>query len=269
MSEAKSNPLLVGLYRRFVEKRRQIYKAKVGSDLIEVVSIRGELFLLHNGVTQSREKIFAEGYWKFWSLLPSTYVNPDILVIGLGGGTICRIFESLYDEYHIDAVEINGLVISLAEKFFGLRAGDRLRIYNEDAKDFIEKTTETYDVVVLDVYNGIEMPANLYSKAFFDSLAERMKDGATLSINLAPAMRTHLGEIFANLASYPSKFFVISPGNNVVVFCSRKRLSAERFIEGMRKGSNSIKVNQESASLVHYFEAGLVEVDASVKDNDS
>jgi spermidine synthase len=260
LSDSNSNPLIVGLYRRFVEKRRRVFKASVGNDLIEVVSIRGELFLLHNGVTQSREKAFAEGYWKFWSLLPSLFSKPEILVVGLGGGTVCRIIESLYDDYHIDAVEISGLIISLAEKFFGLKASDRVALYNEDALEFVKRTTKRYDLVILDVYSGIQMPPHLYSKAFFDSLAERMKEGAILSINLAPAMRTHLGEIFGNLASFASKFFVVTPGNNVIAFCSEEKIGAGELIEAMKNGSHMIKDNHESSSLVDYFESGLVSV---------
>lgn len=247
-----------------MEKRKQVFKANVGKDVIEVVSIRGELFLLHNGVAQSRERPLAEGYWRFWSLLPSLYSKPDILVVGLGGGTVCRIIESLYYEYHIDAVEISSLVISLAEKFFGVKASDRITIYNEDAQDFANRETKEYDVAILDVYSGIQMPANLFSKAFFDSLAERIKDGGILSINLAPAMRTHLGEIFANLVAYASKFFVITPGNNVILFCSKNVLSAGEFMRRMKEGSSSIKTDQESASLIGYFETGLVTVDGAM-----
>jgi spermidine synthase len=260
MRESNPNPLLVGLYRRFVEKRKQVFKAKVGDDLVEVVSIRGELVLLHNGVAQSRGRAFAEGYWKFWSLLPSLYSKPNILVIGLGGGTICKIYESLYKEYHIDAVEISSLIISLADEFFGVKASDEVTIHNEDAQDFVRTTSKRYDVVILDVYSGIRMPAHLYSKTFFDSLAATIAKGGVLSVNLAPAMRTHLGEIFANLSSYASKFFVMTPGNNVILFCSREALSAKDFVARMAQGQDSIKSPGAVVGLVGYFETGLVAV---------
>jgi len=115
-------------------------------------------------------------------------LNPNItsvLFIGGGGFTGPKAFLKDYPDVLVDVVEIDDEVIRVAQRYFGVdRADPRLRIYNEDGRTYIQKTTQNYDLVVLDAYSRTYVPFHLMTREFFEEVSARLTSKGAIVSNL-------------------------------------------------------------------------------------
>jgi spermidine synthase len=74
----------------------------------------------------------------------------SILVLGVAGGSV---IETLKKEVKFDGkitgVEIDATVVDIANKYFGLNKYDNLEIVIDDAFEFVLKTKDTYDLIII------------------------------------------------------------------------------------------------------------------------
>lgn len=96
--------------------------------------------------------------------------NPEIrkvLVVGLGGGTVPKRFVRDYSNLVVDAVEIDPAVISIAKRYFYVKEGPRLRIHEADGRQFLRRSKEKWDLILLDAYYADTVPFFLTTTEFF------------------------------------------------------------------------------------------------------
>ncbi len=97
--------------------------------------------------------------------------NPEtILVIGLGGGILPTAFAELLPDAHVDAVEIDPVVVGVAERFFGFRETARVRVFVSDARVFTRRAAgrdRRYDLIVLDAFGSEYIPEHLMTVEYF------------------------------------------------------------------------------------------------------
>ncbi len=62
-----------------------------------------------------------------------------ILLIGLGGGTLPKVFETLYPDAHQDLIEIDPAVVRVAERFFDFRPSANMHVHVRDARVFVKR----------------------------------------------------------------------------------------------------------------------------------
>jgi spermidine synthase len=76
-----------------------------------------------------------------------------VLLLGLGGGSAARIVRAVAPRCEIVGVELDGEVIRAARSAFGL---DDLgvELVHDDARTFLERDRERYDLVLEDVFVG-------------------------------------------------------------------------------------------------------------------
>ncbi|MFB3880766.1 MAG: spermidine synthase [Armatimonadota bacterium] len=113
--------------------------------------------------------------------------NPNIrsvLVIGLGGGTIPKRFVRDYPQVKVDCVEIDPAVIKIAQRYFYVEPGPRLKIYESDGRQFLRRTKRTWDLIVLDAYYADTVPFFLTTREFFTLAESRLNPGGVLCNNV-------------------------------------------------------------------------------------
>jgi spermidine synthase len=66
----------------------------------------------------------------------------------------------------ITGVEIDATVVDIANKYFGLSKYDNLEIVIDDAFEFVLKTKEKYDLIIIDVFQDSKMPHFLFEDFF-------------------------------------------------------------------------------------------------------
>jgi spermidine synthase len=105
----------------------------------------------------------------------------NILMIGLGGGTSARQFISYYPDVTIDAVEIDPVIVDVAQRFFDVKPGDRLRLHAGDGRAFLRRSSREFDMISVDAYThgryGSTIPPHLVTREFFEEVSAKLSDG--------------------------------------------------------------------------------------------
>lgn len=146
-----------------------------------------EKILFINRMGQTR--VFSENGSSVWtypyfikslaSILPA---ESKSLVLGLGGGIVPLELQSQGINHQVTAVEIDPKIIHVANEYFGLN-NSNVDVVEEDGRRFINKTDETYDLIVLDVFNGEIAPSHVLSKEAFERLGRILSPTGFIVVN--------------------------------------------------------------------------------------
>jgi spermidine synthase len=108
----------------------------------------------------------------------------NILVLGVAGGSVIKtLVEEIGCKGKITGVEIDAEVIALANDWFGLDKIPNLEIIIDDAFEFVLKTKENYDLVIIDIFQDAAMPAFVFERFFADRIGFLLKSGGFMLFN--------------------------------------------------------------------------------------
>ncbi|MGC8479303.1 MAG: spermidine synthase [Candidatus Micrarchaeia archaeon] len=148
--------------------------------------------LKFNGVIQSRvnkKSVFSGEYWDLIPPVCYVFEKPNILMIGLGGGSIIKEISKIFTRANIDVVEINNEVISLYKNFFkDNEIEDSVKIYNKNGFDFVSSRKNTYDIIILDAYEIDNIPEEFLTEEFVKNSYRSLKENGILVINCIDSM---------------------------------------------------------------------------------
>ncbi|MFO1160420.1 MAG: fused MFS/spermidine synthase [Reyranellaceae bacterium] len=106
------------------------------------------------------------------ALLGFLMFNPrarEVLMIGLGGGSLPKFLHRSVPTIRTRAVEIDVNVISVARQHFDLPPDDdRLQVIQADGAQYLKDHPGSADALLLDIFDGLGTPQHLYSQEFFD-----------------------------------------------------------------------------------------------------
>ena len=98
--------------------------------------------------------------------------NPQqILVIGLGGGTVPTALAQLLPEAQITVVEIDPAVVQAAEDYFDFKETEQTRVIVSDGRVYTKRAVgrqEHYDLIMLDAFNGDYIPEHLMTREYLE-----------------------------------------------------------------------------------------------------
>ena len=121
------------------------------------------------------------------------------LVIGLGGGTVVKQMWSAYPDMRIDAVEIDLAVVDVARRYFELPDDERVRVFVGDGREFIETTSETYDIVIVDAYDDDRIPYHLTTRQFLEAVRARLAPDGVAAYNVIGSLDGDWSKPFRSL----------------------------------------------------------------------
>jgi spermidine synthase len=91
----------------------------------------------------------------------------SILVLGVAGGSVIKtLVDDVKFEGKITGVEIDAEVITLANKYFDLDKIQNLELIIGDAFEFVLRTKDKYDLIIIDVFFDTTMPNFLFEDYF-------------------------------------------------------------------------------------------------------
>ena len=129
------------------------------------------------------------GYTRAYRL--ADVINSEVnkaLVIGGGGYSYPRDYLLTHPIGSIHVVEIDPEITMLAREFFFLVDDPRLQIFHQDARLFLQRSNEQYDVIFLDAFNSLTPPPHLTTQEFLSDLNQHLVDNGFLMINLISAI---------------------------------------------------------------------------------
>ena len=83
----------------------------------------------------------------------------------------------------ITGVEIDADIIDIANTHFQLDQISNLSIVIDDAFEFVLKTKETYDLIIIDIFQDTEMPNFLFEKFFINRVGDLLKNNGFILFN--------------------------------------------------------------------------------------
>ncbi len=109
----------------------------------------------------------------------------DILIVGLGGGSIPKFIHYYLPQIRVTAVELNPAVITAARGPFFLPPDDeRLRVIEGDGIAYVSEHPESADVLMLDAFDANGLAPGLTSQAFYDDSFGALTRDGILIVNL-------------------------------------------------------------------------------------
>jgi spermidine synthase len=175
-----------------------LYEGESAYQFIRVVQNGEERVLeLNEGVVAhsvyNPSSVLTGGYWDLFLIPPALLDRPvrRVAILGNAGGTVARAYRSFYPQARIDGVEIDPKVTSIGERYFGLRPGPLLHVYNEDARPFLLSHSYRYDVICVDAYRQPYVPFYLATREFYRLVRSRLRPGGVVALNVASLPRDH------------------------------------------------------------------------------
>lgn len=116
-------------------------------------------------------------------LRPEQRALARVALLGLGGGSALELLRERGVRAHVDAVELDPVVVRLAREHFGVERHAPLSIHVADALAWIAQRGPRYDLVLVDLFVEDEMPEGTREEPFLRALGARLAPGAALLVN--------------------------------------------------------------------------------------
>ncbi|UYW02204.1 fused MFS/spermidine synthase [Flavobacterium agricola] len=105
--------------------------------------------------------------------IPEREINrfTEILILGVAGGSV---IETLYKNHfytgNIDAVDIDPVVLQIAEDYFNINQFTKCKLWVADAAQFVAQSTKLYDLVLVDLFLDEVIPDFVFTEPFLNQL---------------------------------------------------------------------------------------------------
>lgn len=156
----------------------------------------GEYRQLHFGLrfTQSRMSLkapdtLALAYTrKMMAFLLFQPEPQDVVIVGLGGGSLTKFCYRQLPHTRITTVEIDQGVIELSQLFEVPRPNARLRTVHADGAEYFATTQQSADVVLVDGCDQHGISPALCEERFYASVSACLRPGGVMVVNLVGAV---------------------------------------------------------------------------------
>jgi len=170
----------------------------------------------------------------------------SVLFVGLGPGAVVGAYQRRGID--IDVVDIDPMVVSMAERHFGFRA--QRPVIVADGRTVLRDQGRRYDAILMDVFNGDITPGHLLSREAIEQVRNRLAPDGVFAMNLIgslapdsrllPAVVRTLRSQFSDVVAFPL-FDASNPASasgNLVILASNASLDgtlALKHISGVHR----------------------------------
>lgn len=152
-------------------------------------------------------------------------LNPEpdnILIIGLGGGSIPIALNEMYPAAQIDVVEIDEAVVKVAKRFFNFAENDKLKVHVADGRVFTKRAGlrgKRYDLIILDAFTGDYIPEHLMTKEYLQETHALLDKSGILVANTFSTsdLYDHESVTYSEVFGSFFNFKMPNTGNRVVI----------------------------------------------------
>jgi len=156
----------------------------------------------------------------------------DIVMIGLGGGSLAKFVYRRLPEVSTIAVEINPQIIAAARSFFFLpKEGKRFRVVLGDGAEYVTLNPDSCDVLMVDGYEDGALPEALATDEFYADASAALRHNGIMVVNLLGRDRRFKKYLERITAFFPGGVLQLDDGDrgNVIIFAFRKRPDRRRL----------------------------------------
>jgi spermidine synthase len=182
--------------------------------------------------------VLTDNVWDGYLVLPFAALEepPErVAILGNAAGTTARAYGEYFPETEIDGVEIDGELTEIGERYFGLD-NPNLTTYAEDARPWLRRTDDDYDLILVDAYRQPYIPFYLATEEFFELTRARLAPGGAVIVNAGHPegnddLETVLGRTMAEV--FPTVIRDPKEETNTLLLGSEGPASADRLLRSM------------------------------------
>lgn len=207
---------------------RAVHKGMTGEESVDVSEMDGVRSLyLGSETVQSAMRVkapyelelaYSRGMMMFLLFMKQP---KEVLMVGLGGGSVAKYIHHFLPEMQTRVVEINPRIIQVARSHFYLPDDDgRLEVIEGDGVVYLQENGATADVLLLDIFDSQGVPPEMYNQAFFDTCEASLRLDGMMAVNLWGSDKNFDIYLQRIEQSFHGRVLVLRTGRpgNIVVF---------------------------------------------------
>ena len=184
-----------------------------------------------------------------------------LLLLGGGACTLPKALQEEFPDLIMDVVELDAQLLEIAQQHFDFHPNASTRLHVADMREFLSRTDETYDVIILDVYTHAQIPRQAQTVELAAELAQHLSENGAIAMNVISGFIGRASEQLRRQTAALKESFTV-----VEVFPASRGLS-------MWLGQNFVVTATHNTSLVEhmrYEDLGLPEITQAdlLHDND-
>jgi len=175
----------------------------------------------------------------------------NILMLGLGGASTQKAMAHYHPEVTMETVEIDPMVADVAQKYFSYAPGDRQKLNVLDGRQFLLRSKNKYDAILLDAYTqgryGASIPPHLITKEFFQIVKDHLTPNGVLAYNVITILKGYdtsdiIASVYHTLKEvFPQVYiFEAKSSLNDVVFATMSKDAVD--LAALRKNAEALIV---------------------------
>ena len=151
---------------------------------LEVICRRGRFALCTENAVYSYDDLYLNFRESFNRLDLDGYKIQNVLVLGLGLGSIPLLLEKVFKKkYNYTLVEIDQKIVDLASKYTLGELQSPLKIVCKDALEYVKSCPNCFDLVAIDIFIDDEIPSSFESIDFLNDIKKVLSPDALLMYN--------------------------------------------------------------------------------------
>jgi spermidine synthase len=160
----------------------EVANSPINGRLVVVKDLTFGTHIQANGTTQSGG--IAEYVWKFTlkKLHKEKHVFTNILILGLGGGSIAKISKKFWPEAAIVGVDIDPIIVRLGEEYMNVKKYN-VETHITDAEEFVKKEKRQFDLICVDMYQGNKFPEKFAEEKFIKQVKSLLSENGIAVFN--------------------------------------------------------------------------------------
>jgi spermidine synthase len=183
---------------------------------LEVLLVNGRHQLITKDAIYSYDDKYDNFYESFKKINWNKFKPQKVLVLGLGLGSVIYILEKKFKLlFDYTAVEIDSEIVRMAHKYTLRDLKSYVEVMLVDAENYLNITSENYDLILMDIFQSAKIPARFESEDFIEQLKSRLNQDGLLFYNRMNANESdkesnvifdsNFNHIFPNCRSIPIK----------------------------------------------------------------
>lgn len=193
-------------------------QSTINGRIMVVRSLGFGTYIQVEGLTQSGGVVYDVWRTTLGKIRRKNLKKKNCLILGLGGGSAALLVKKFWPEAKITGVDIDPVMVELGQKYLGLES---LNVVIKDAHDFIKRTKEKFDLILIDTYIGYEYPKKFEKEEFLFLVKKSLsKEGLAVFNRLYSGEKRPLAIKFGEkLEKVFSKVDFVYPEANLMLLC--------------------------------------------------
>jgi spermidine synthase len=143
------------------------------------------------------------------------------LVLGYGLGSVSELLAPYFDRLDIDGIEIDQEIIDWEVEYGFEKEQFNIKITQADAINWMDKTEEKYDLILLDLFIDNTVPVDFETSEFLGKLAMRLNTKGLVLFNrlsFTQSLKDQTETVFQTMKQvFPNSYQLPIKGNTMIV----------------------------------------------------